>query len=139
MPVIIDVEPGVLTREEFERAWQRDASAPAHTPLAPKAAITIVRQSPHDFQDRQIYLWIDGQPLGKIRYGEMISREIEPGRHTVRVFNTLFSQTLTIDAARGEEVRLQCGNGMPAAGWLMMMFLHVTYLRVWIAREASAR
>jgi hypothetical protein len=80
-------------------------------------------------------VWIDGEALGKIRYGEAISRPIEPGRHTIRVFNTLLSRTVTVDAAPGEQVRLQCGTGMPAAGWLMMMFLHVTYLRVWLNRE----
>ena len=62
-------------------------------------------------------------------------RPIEPGRHTVRVFNTLLTRTLTVDAAPGEQVRVQCGTGMPTAGWLMMMFLHVTYLRVWLLRE----
>ena len=89
----------------------------------------------HDFQDRQIYLWIDEEPLGKIRYGDAVTRAIQPGRHTVRVFNTLVSRTLAVDAAPGEVVRLQCGTGMPTAGWLMMMFLHVTYLRVWLSRE----
>jgi hypothetical protein len=80
-------------------------------------------------------VWIDGESLGKIRYGASISHRIAPGPHTIRVFNTLMSQTLSVTAAPGEQVRLQCGNGMPAAGWLMLIFLHVTYLRVWIARE----
>ena len=124
---------GIFDREDFERAWQADA--PGRTRITPEMTIVVRRHSPHDFQDRQIYVWIDDEPLGKIRYGDAINRVIEPGRHTVRVFNTLLSRTLTIDAAPGEQVRLQCGTGMPTAGWLMMMFLHVTYLRVWLARE----
>jgi hypothetical protein len=124
-----------FTREDFERAWQRGDAAPRFTTVPPETGIVLSRNSPHDFQDRQIHVWVDDQPLGKIRYGQSLNHAIDPGQHTVRVFNTLLSQTITINAAPGEQVRLQCGNGMPTAGWLMMIFLHVTYLRVWIARE----
>jgi hypothetical protein len=108
---------------------------PRRVRITPETEIVVRRNSPHDFQDRQIYLWIDEEPLGKIRYGDAISRPIEPGRHTVRAFNTLLSRTITVDAAPGEQVRLQCGTGLPTAGWLMMIFLHVSYLKVWLARE----
>lgn len=125
----------LLEREEFERAWQLDDAAPGRTQVIPDTTIIVRRSSRYDFQDRQIYLWIDEEPLGKIRYGEAISRTIEPGPHSVRVFNTLFTRRLTMEAAPGEEVRLQCGTGMPTAGWLLMIFLHVTYLNVWLERE----
>lgn len=134
-PIRIDTPVEEFTREDFDRAWQLDTDAPRHARVTPETAIVLQRNSPHDFQDRQIYVFVDGEPLGKIRYGHLLSHPIEPGEHTVRVFNTLLSQTITIKAAPGEQVRLQCGNGMPAAGWLMMIFLHVTYLRVWITRE----
>ena len=129
----VDLE--VFTREDFERAWQFAEDAPPGARLAPETVLVVRRTSPHDFQDRQIYLWIDEEPIGKIRYGDVVTRPVQPGRHTVRVFNTLVSRTLTVDATPGEIVRVQCGTGMPTAGWLMMMFLHVTYLRVWLARE----
>jgi hypothetical protein len=124
-----------FTREDFDRAWQLDVHAPRHHSAHPETNILLQRHSPHDFQDRQIYVFVDGEAIGKIRYGEALTHPIQPGEHTVRVFNTLLSQTITIKAAPGEQVRLQCGNGMPTVGWLMMMFLHVTYLRVWISRD----
>jgi hypothetical protein len=136
MPSVLDApDIGVFERKDFERAWQRDAEAPRRTLIVPETAIVIRRNSPHDFQDRQIYVWVDDQELGKIRYGNRITRPIEPGRHTIRVFNTLLSRTLTVDAAPGEQVRLQTGTGLPTAGWLMMIFLHVSYLKVWLVRE----
>jgi hypothetical protein len=122
-------------RDDFERAWQLDTHEPRGARITPETAILVRRTSPRDFQDRQIYLWIDDEPLGKIRYGEAINQPTAPGQHTVRVFNTMFTRTLTIDVAPGEQVRVQCGTGMPTAGWLMMIFLHVTYLRVWLTRE----
>jgi hypothetical protein len=136
VPVTVQVpERVVFTREDFDRAWQLDADAPRHARTVPETAIVLQRNSPHDFQDRQIYVYVDGGLIGKIRYGHLLNHPIEPGEHTVRVFNTLMSQTITIKAAPGEQVKLQCGTGMPTAGWLMMIFLHVTYLRVWITRD----
>jgi len=70
-----------------------------------------------------------------VKYGRPVTREIAPGRHSVRAFNTLFSHTIEIDAVSGEHVRLRCSNGMPTAGWLLMVFLHVTALFVKLERE----
>jgi hypothetical protein len=138
VPAVLD-DPAiaVFERDDFERAWQLDASAPRHSHVIRDTTIVVLRNSPRDFQDRQIYLWIDDQPLGKIRYGQAISKTIEPGQHTVRAFNTLFTREISIDAAPGEEVRVKCGTGMPTAGWLMMIFLHVTYLRVWLEIDGA--
>jgi hypothetical protein len=128
-------ETAEFTREDFDRAWQLAAGSPRVSRVTPETAIVLHRNSPHDFQDRQIYVYVDGEQIGKIRYGQLLNHPIEPGEHTVRVFNTLSSQTIAIKAAPGEQVRLQCGNGMPTGGWLMMIFLHVTFLRCWISRD----
>lgn len=101
------------------------------------AQLTIGRHFADDFRDRQILLFVDGQPWGKVRYGSEITQDITPGRHRVRAFNTLFAKTMEIDVRAGEHVRLNCGNGFPRAGYLMMMFLHVTYLRVRLERDAA--
>jgi hypothetical protein len=121
--------------EELERLWAHAPGRPARASTPPQATLTITRNSPHDFSDRQIYVWVDDEACGKIRYGESIVRDVNAGRHRVRVFNTLLSRTVTLDLAAGEHARLRCGTGMPTAGWLMMVFLHVTYLRVWLERE----
>lgn len=119
-----------LSVEELERAWHGPVSGDG--PSAAKinnAQLTISRNGAADFQDRQVYLFVDDEPWGKVRYGKAVTREIAPGRHRVRAFNTLFSHTIEVNALPGEHVRLHCTNGMPTAGWLMMIFLHVTALR----------
>ena len=66
MPAILD-QPAIdlFTEKEFERAWQRDADAPTRVRIPPDTEILIRRNSPHDFQDRQIYVWIDDEALGE--------------------------------------------------------------------------
>ena len=120
----------ILTVEELERAWNGPSSGDGRQAAKiNNAQLTITRHGASDFQDRQVYLFVDEEPWGKVRYGTAVSREIAPGRHRVRAFNTLFSDTIEVDALPGEHVRLHCTNGMPNIGFLMMIFLHVTALR----------
>ena len=132
--VLDDVE--VLDLDALRRAWDgADHTTTRSTSNINGAQLTVTRNANGDFQDRQVYLYVDDELWGKVKYGKPLSREIPPGRHTVRAFNTLVSHTLQIDAVPGEHVRLKCTNGMPTVGWLMMMFLHVTALRVRLERE----
>ena len=132
---VSDLQHGVFDREDFERAWHGVSGDRRIAPPVNKVQLTITRNGKSDFQDRQVYLFVDDQPWGKVKYGREVTGEIAPGRHRVRAFNTLFSHTLEIDAAPGEHVRLRCTNSMPTAGWLMMIFLHVTALSVRLERE----
>ena len=136
-PVVTDeAVSDVLDIEVLERAWHGTATGtgPSAT-KANQAHLTITRNAPRDFQDRQVYLFVDEEPWGKVKYGHAVSGDIAPGRHRVRAFNTLFSHTIEVQAVAGEHVRLRCTNAMPTAGWLMLMFLHVTALRVRLERE----
>ena len=127
----------VLTIAELERAWQGPAAGNGTvTQKINNAQLTISRNGAQDFQDRQVYLFVDDEPWGKVRYGHVVSREIPPGKHRVRAFNTLFSHTIEVDALPGEHVRVHCTNGMPTVGFLMMIFLHVTALRPRLERLA---
>jgi len=137
MPAVItDVVADVLDLDELQRAWHGPSSGDGREAAkVNNAQLTITRNGAQDFQDRQVYLFVDDEPWGKVKYGTAVSREIAPGRHRVRAFNTLLSHTIEIDAVPGEHVRLKCTNGMPTVGFLMMIFLHVTALRVKLERE----
>src|SRR5262245_22724835 len=120
-PVVDDV----LSIGELERAFDGASPGESRAPRQIQAQLTITRNTSNDFQDRQVYVFVDEEPWGKIRYGQPLSREITPGAHKVRVNNTLLSDSVAFTAVPGEHVRLRCSNGMPRAGWLMMIFLHV--------------
>lgn len=127
----------LLDRETFERAWHGVPGGDGCTARpAASAQLTISRDTAGDFSDRQVYIWVDGESWGKIKFGRPLTREIPPGPHRIRANNTLFTCTLELTAMPGEHVRVRCHNGMGRAGWLMLLFLHVTYLLVRLERVA---
>lgn len=135
-PVVTDVLEDVLDIEALERAWHGPGqTADSTISKLNKAQLTITRNAAGDFQDRQVYLYVDGELWGKVKYGCPMSREIPPGRHSVRAFNTLFSHTIEISAAPGEHVRLRCSNSLGRGGWLMMVIWQIAALRVRLERE----
>jgi len=145
--VTTDVDEGVDTalREiaALERAWQGpDNTTEKSTSKINSAVLTVSRNTAGDFQDRQVFLYVDDELWGKVKYGRPVTREIPPGRHKIRAFNTLFSHTLEIDAVPGEHVKLRCSNGLARGGWIMMVIWQVAALRVKldeIARQQGKR
>jgi hypothetical protein len=134
------VEPFVDTSDlsVLERAFHGPETPAREAPTSIKSAqLTVSRNDADDFQDRQIYFFVDDEPWGNVRYGQALTRDVVPGTHKVRAFNTLFSKTLMLDIRPGEHVRLRTANGFPTAGFLLMMFLHVTYLLVRLEREPA--
>jgi hypothetical protein len=135
-PVVTDVLDDVLTIEQLEQAWHgTDNSDSKQSAKINNAQLTITRNSASDFQDRQVYLYVDGELWGKVKYGKPLSREIPPGRHKVRAFNTLFSDTIEIDAGPGEHVKLRCSNSLGRGGWIMMVIWQIAALKVKLERE----
>jgi hypothetical protein len=120
----------------LERAWHGpDNTSEKAASRVNNAQLTVTRNSAGDFQDRQVYLYVDGELWGKVKYGRPVTREIPPGRHKIRAFNTLFSHTIEIDALSGEHVRLRCKNGLGRGGWIMMVVWQIAALRVTLERE----
>ena len=136
MSPVVTTRDDVLDIAEFERAWHGPSdTVKKETSKVNQAQLTVTRNAASDFQDRQVFLYVDGELWGKVKYGRPVSREIPPGRHKVRAFNTLFSHTLEIDAVPGEHVKLRCTNGLGKGGWIMMVIWQVAALRVTLERE----
>lgn len=97
--------------------------------------LEIVRNHPQDIQDRPVYLWVNGEKWeGVLRYGTTFTRELPPGRYTLKVHNTLFGNTVEFDAVAGETVRYRCENGLTGGGMVMVLMMGVAYLRVRLIR-----
>ena len=57
-----------------------DLPSPPEPAAIKDAQLTISRYDGDIFADRQIYLFVDDEPWGKVRYGDSITRELKPGR-----------------------------------------------------------
>jgi hypothetical protein len=111
---------------------RRDEPPPLET------RISLSRNRPDDWADRVINVWLDGERLDPIRYGETRTLAVAAGRHEVKVHNTLRGKTLQCDVTPGEHVRLSCGNETATGGFLMMLMMGVAALRVRLEREPDA-
>jgi len=97
--------------------------------------LTVRRTAKNDVQDRQVYLTLDGEEWATLYYGKDVTREIAPGRHTLKANNTLVRKTVVFDAKPGEHVRYQCVNKAHWTAMMFMAFLGAAFLTVTLVRE----
>lgn len=72
--------------------------------------VTVTRTSDKDIGHRQIIVSIDGQPFATLMFGKSATKEIAPGHHTIRAYNTLVWKTLEFDLAEGEHAQFSVVN-----------------------------
>ncbi len=80
-----------------------------HPPL-PEARLLVTRSSERDVKNRQVFVSLDGNSIGDILFGEKLDKALAPGRHRLRVHNTLFWKTIDFEAAPGETVHFETVN-----------------------------
>lgn len=112
---------------ELQRSW--------------KATLTVRREGAEDVGYREIYLSLDGQSIGVLRFGETITKDIEPGPHVLKASNTLFRKTASFTVQVGDHVRFLALN---RPGWstystiaLVIGFLGAGPLYLSLTREAD--
>jgi hypothetical protein len=98
------------------------------------SSVTVSRTSPEDFQQRQLVIWIDGEKLGDLMFGHSFSRDIAPGRHTLRVSNTLVWKTVKFDVKPGEQARFETINRPGKLTYPMLVLLGAGPLYITIKR-----
>ena len=69
-----------------------------------RTLVTISRQHPTDVGERQIIVRLDGGDVVRLAYGDEVTLEVQPGRHHLRVHNTLFWKNLTFSVEAGEHL-----------------------------------
>ena len=102
------------------KSGKRLCAEPITMTSIPPARLTIRRQSADDIQQREVFVSLDGTELAILRYGESVTREVEPGEHELRAHNTLFRQRRQLMLAPGEHVQFNVVN-RPGWGTYAMM------------------
>ena len=83
------------------------------------AWLTVRRTSAEDIKERELYVSLDRERLGILRYGDSATISIPPGRHELRVHNTLSRRKAEFDAQPHQHIRFKLANvpGKGVAYW----------------------
>jgi hypothetical protein len=98
------------------------------------ASVTIIRNSQEDFKQRQLVVWLDGEKLGDLMFGQKFTRDVHPGPHKLRVSNTLVWKTVEFDVKPGEQVRWEAINRPGRITYPMLIIIGVGPLYVTLRR-----
>jgi hypothetical protein len=111
------------TIDELERIYE----------LVP-AAVTVTRTSEADIKTRQMPVWLDGDRVATLMWGDSVTRELAPGPHRLRVSNTLMWKTLDFTLKPGEQLFFETINSMGPGTILMTMMFGLGPLYVVLRR-----
>jgi hypothetical protein len=121
------LEIGLETQTDDVAYWERIYA------MHP-SSVTVSRTSDDDFKARQLVIWIDSEKIGDLMFGETFSRDVAPGKHTLRVSNTLVWKTVAFDVQPGDQVRFQVVNRPGRLTYPMLVLLGAGPLYVTIKR-----
>ena len=111
MPVLVDDRPAPRRFDESREATNRLP-----------ACVTITRTSEADYASRQLEVSIDGGHVATLLWGDSVTRELPPGRHRIRVHNTLVWKTAEFTLGPEEHVFFEAIN-RPGPGTLLCLFV----------------
>lgn len=103
---------------------------------AQRASITITRRSPNDVKQRHVFVSMDGERIAELEYGESATREVPPGQHTLRAYNTLVWKTIQCDLQPGEHARFIVINKPGLGTWAMLSLLGTGPIYLTFQRES---
>ena len=109
-----------------------DSTSPDESDLDLRAFVTISRDHEGDSQQRQVLARIDDGAASTLMFGDRITIEVTPGRHTLRANNTLFwkRQAFAIEAGEHLEFVLINRAGRMTLGFLAVMGVAPLYLDI---------
>jgi hypothetical protein len=97
-------------------------------PILPPTLLTIHRTSLSDEQSRQIVCRLDGVLVAELLFGQTHTHEIWPGRHVLRVHNTLMWRTIEFDALPGTHVHYTVANRAGRGYYALLLVIGVAPL-----------
>lgn len=92
-----------------QRLAERDAKPGAHEDL--DCSVTLSRQHRDDCRQRQVFARVDDGERIALVFSESVRMDVTPGRHVLRVHNTLFWKKLDFTIEPGEHLEFIIING----------------------------
>lgn len=97
-----------------------------------RTLVTLVRTHGTDAQQRQVLVRVDDGPTATLMFGDQVTREVAPGRHLLRVNNTLVWKRVPFTIEPGEHLEFQLINrpGRLTLGFLALLGVAPLYLAI---------
>ncbi len=99
-------------------------------------SLTITRTSEEDWKSRQLVVSVDGKHVAELLWGDTVMCELEPGRHVLKVHNTLVWRTAEIVLAPGEQIFYEAVNKAAASTYFLLPLFGIGPLYVTLRRMA---
>ena len=100
------------------------------------SSLTITRTSEDDWKSRQLVVAVDGRRIAELLWGDSVMCELEPGRHVLRVHNTLVWRTVEFTLAPGEQLFYEAVNRAAASTFFLLPLFGIGPLYVTLRRMA---
>jgi hypothetical protein len=81
-------------------------------------------------------VWLDGERIATLMFGDEVTRDLEVGRHRLRVSNTLFWKTVEFEVKSGDQIRFEIINRAGRFTFPMLAFIGVGPLYLTVRRVA---
>jgi hypothetical protein len=100
------------------------------------ASVTVLRKHADDIQQRQMIVWLDGERIATLMFGDEVTQDLEVGPHRLRVSNTLFWKTVEFEVKSGDQIRFEIINRAGRFTFPMLAFIGVGPLYLTVRRVA---
>jgi len=87
-----------------------------------QSEIAVLRNSPEDVAKRQIVVFLDGERMGELLFGESIRLPVAPGRHELAVDNTWNRKRLELEVPPGARLRFLAKSTAGKFSWFLLGF-----------------
>jgi hypothetical protein len=91
-------------------------------PAEAPSQITVVRNSSEDVAKRQIVVYLDGERMGELLFGDSLTLPVASGRHDLEVDNTWNRKRLSLDVQPGEDLRFLAKSTAGRFSWFLLGF-----------------
>jgi hypothetical protein len=102
-------------------------------------SLTVIRMSPEDMQERELYVAVDGHRRGILRYGDSLTVPISPGHHRLRVHNTISRRYAEFDVSNGEQICFRAANVRGKGFAMLAMFFGIAPMHTVLERDDCER
>ena len=98
------------------------------------AKISVSRTSPKDIKIRGLEVLLDNKTIKDLQFGETFEHEVTPGKHTLKVNNTLYNKSVDFDVQAGQTAKFNAGNYVSGLGGVAFVVVGMGPYKVFLER-----